>query len=152
MSVQDLKYQIEEAASQVSSIGEELGDLEELEEAMELWGEVENEFGTPDVVQEELRGLKDIRQVFADISGRNVDTSDDVKAVVNELWDARDAGPQGGDKIVTAINLLLSTLIGAGVLPGMQTVLTSGSTEEPAVADNVVSAAPFFTNQTNNKE
>ena len=29
MSVQDLKYQIEEAAAQVSSIGEELGDLDE---------------------------------------------------------------------------------------------------------------------------
>ena len=149
MSIQDLKYQIEEAASQGSSIGDELGDLEELEEAMELWGEVENEFGTPDVVQEELRELKDIRQVFADI-GRNVDTSDDVKAVVNELWDARDAGPEGGDEIVTAIKSLVSALAGAGILPETETVLTSGSTEGLPAVDNVVSAAPTFTNQTNN--
>ena len=149
MSVQDLKYQIEEAASQVSSIGEELGDLEELEEAMELWGEVENEFGTPDIVLSELRELNDIRQVF-DLRGHLVESSSDVVAAIDKM--VAESSPQGGDKIVTAINLLLSTLIGAGVLPGMQTVLTSGSTEEPAVADNVVSAAPFFTNQTNNKE
>jgi hypothetical protein len=149
MSVQDLKYQIEEAAAQVSSIGEELGDLEELEEAMELWGEVENEFGTPDIVLSELRELNDIRQVF-DLRGHLVESSSDVVAAIDKM--VAESSPQGGDKIVTAINLLLSTLIGAGVLPGMQTVLTSGSTEEPAVADNVVSAAPFFTNQPNSQE
>jgi hypothetical protein len=149
MSIEDLKYQIQSGISEIESAIDDLSELEDMEAHAEAWAQIENEFGTPDVVQEELRGLKDIRQVFADISGRNVDTSDDVKAVVNELWDARDAGPQDDDEIVTAINLLLSTLIGAGILPGMETVLTSGSTEEPAVADNAVIAAPTFTNLQN---
>ena len=149
MSVQDLKYQIEEAASQVSSIGEELGDLEELEEAMELWGEVENEFGTPDIVLSELRELNDIRQVF-DLRGHLVESSSDVVAAIDKM--VAESSPQGGDKIVTAINLLLSTLIGAGVLPGMQTVLTSGSTEGLPAVDNVIDAPFSRTNQTNNQE
>lgn len=148
-SVEDIKYMIDEASSQIGSISDELGDLEELEEAMELWAEIENEFGTPDIVLSELRELNDIRQVF-DLRGHLVASSSDVVAAIDEM--VAESSPQGDDEIVTAINLLLSTLIGAGVLPGMETVLTSGSTEEPAVADNVVSAALTFTNQTNNKE
>tara|TARA_R110001583_G_scaffold53441_1_gene164835 strand:- start:439 stop:882 length:444 start_codon:yes stop_codon:yes gene_type:complete len=146
MSIEDLKYQIQSGISEIESAIDDLSELEDMETSAEAWAQIENKFGEPDEVEAELQELRGIRLVFEGI-GRNVETADDVEEVVDELVAA--SSPEGDDEIVTAINLLLSTLIRAGVLPGMETVLTSGSTEEPAVADNAVIADPTFTNLQN---
>jgi chaperonin cofactor prefoldin len=146
MSIEDIKYQIQSSISEIESAIEELRDFEDMEEAVALWSEIEGEFGDPDTVLSELRELQDIRQVFESL-GHVVDGSSEVEDAIAEL--VAEASSEGSDEILTAVKLLVSALTSAGVLPGTETVPTSESTEEPAVADNAVIAAPTFTNLQN---
>ena len=145
-SVEDIKYMIDEAHSQIGSISEELGDLEELEEAMGLWSEIENEFGDAEDVGAQLRIHSDVSSGL-EYHGISIDTEAGVEELMRIVESAKKK-----DEVTNAISQFVSALTSAGILPGTEVVPTPVSTEEPAVADNVVSAAPSFTNQTNNKE
>tara|TARA_R100000655_G_scaffold46769_1_gene83739 strand:+ start:1468 stop:1893 length:426 start_codon:yes stop_codon:yes gene_type:complete len=141
MDIDDIEYEIKGAVDQLNSAKDMLACLPE---NLAGWLGIEEEFGDPQDVRAQLCTHRDVSSGL-EYHGINIDTEAGIAELMRVVESAKKK-----DEVSNAISQFVSALTSAGILPRTEPVPTPVSTEGPAVADNVVSTAPFTTNQTNN--
>jgi len=142
MDINDINYELEGAIDQLNSAKDM---LDQIPENLAGWLGIEEQFGDPEDVRAQLCAYSDIRSGLRFVADIDPDNEEDVEKLMNIVRTAKKE-----HLALIAINQFVSALTNAGILPRTEPVPTSVSTEEPAVADNVVSTAPFTTNQPQN--